>query len=323
MRSLTVLQSVREALSTALATDDRVLLLGQDVGRNGGVFRATDGLFDQFGERVVDMPISEAAMVGAAVGLAAVGFVPVVELQFLPFAHQAFHQLVDQLPRMRNRSQGRFPMQVTVRAPYGGLVRAPELHSDAIETQLTSVPGLKVVAPATAHDAKGLLLAAVRDPDPVVVLEPIAGYRAIHGDVPEHDYTTPFAARPVRLGDDVVLVAWGAAVGLCERVARAAESESISCAVLDLRSLVPLDVQALTDLATATGRVVVVHEAPVSSGFGAEVAATVQEHSFRALRAAVLRVGAPDVPYPFYGGERLYLPTEADILRAVRATMES
>lgn len=318
MRFLSILEAVREAMHTALGSDRRVLLLGQDIGRNGGVFRATDGLFEEFRGRVIDMPISEAATVGAAVGLAVSGLVPIVELQFLPFAHQAFHQLVDQLPRMRNRSQGRFNMSVTVRAPFGGGVRAPELHSDAVEAHLTNVPGLKVLAPATARDAKGLLLGAIRDPDPVVFLEPLASYHTVRDDVPMADYATPFVSRLAREGADVALVGWSSAVHLCIRAAERAESEGISCAVLDLRSLVPLDVSGLTEIASRTGRVIVVHEAPVHGGYGAEVAATIQDEVFTRLKTGVRRVGALNAPYPFYSGERLFLPGEDVVLQVIR-----
>jgi pyruvate dehydrogenase E1 component beta subunit len=238
------------------------------------------------------------------------------------FSHQAFHQIADQIARYRFRSQGRYPMQITIRAPFGGGVRTPEMHSDALEAQFVQSPGLKIVMPASAYDAKGLLLAAIRDPDPVLFCEPLRGYRLVKDEVPEGDYTVSFGqARVVREGTDVTLVAWSAAVQLCERAAELAAEENISCRILDLRTLVPLDVEALARCAEATGRVVVVHEAPYTGGFGAEVIATIQEEAFYSLEAPIARVTAPDTPYPIAGVEEFYIPNEERVLAAVRRTV--
>ena len=323
MAVLTMVEAIRQALEQEMERDERVMILGEDVGRLGGVFRATDGLQRRFGEsRVFDTPLAEAAIAGASVGLAMSGMVPIPEMQFLGFSHQAFHQIADQIARYRFRSQGRFPMQITIRAPFGGGVRTPEMHSDALEAQFVQSPGLKIVMPATAYDAKGLLLEAIRDPDPVLFCEPLRGYRLVKDEVPEGDYTVPFGkARVVREGTDVTLVAWSAAVQLCERVAERAAKENISCRVLDLRTLVPLDVEALALCAEVTGRVVVVHEAPYTGGFGAEVIATIQEEAFYSLEAPIARVTAPDTPYPIAGVEEWYIPNEERVLSAVRRTV--
>lgn len=320
-----MLQAINATLRGELARDHRVLLLGQDVGQLGGVFRATEGLLDEFGpDRVVDMPLAEAAIVGAAVGLAAAGLVPIVEIQFLGFSHQAFHQIGAQLARMRYRSQGRFPMPVVVRAPFGGGVRAPELHSEALEAQYVQSPGLSVVMPATPADAKGLLQTAVRSPDPVLFCEPLRGYRLVSGEVADGDAPVPFGKlRVARDGSDVTLVAWSAAVQVAERAADALAEEGISAAVLDLRTLVPLDEGGIAEAVAATGRCVVVHEAPLSAGFGAEVVATVTDHAFYALEAPIARVAAPDTPYPPARLEDSYLPTVERVVAAARATVKA
>lgn len=323
MTTMTMIEAIRSALRSELQRDERVMLLGQDIGGLGGVFRATDGLQAEFGtDRVVDMPLAEGAIAGASLGLALSGLVPVAEIQFLGFTHQAFHQIGPQLGRYRFRSQGRFGAQVTIRTPFGGGVRTPELHSDAIEAQFVQTPGIKVVMPTTAYDAKGLLLEAIRDPDPVLFCEPLRGYRLTKDDVPEDDYTVPFGqARVARHGDDVTLVAWSAAVQLAERAADLLAEEGISAEVLDLRTLVPLDEDTLVASVTRTGRCVVVHEAPLTSGFGAEVVATVQEQAFYSLEAPIARVAAPDVPYPIAGIEDWYVPDIIRVADTVRATV--
>lgn len=323
MSSLTVVEAVRAALHQAMATDDRVMVLGEDVGVLGGVFRATDGLQREFGaHRVVDMPLAEGAIVGAALGLALSGLVPVAEIQFLGFGHQAFHQIGQQVARLRYRSQGRFDVPLVLRAPFGGGVRTPEMHSDALEALYTHCPGLKVVAPATPYDAKGLLLQAVRDPDPVLFLEPLRGYRLVKGEVPDGDCDVPLGrAREARPGSDVTLIAWSGAVQVCEQAAtRLARDHGVEAQVLDLRSLVPLDVDGLAAAVTRTGRAVVVQEAPLTGGFGAEVVATVQTECFWSLQAPVMRVSAPDSPYPLAGVEDLYVPDAEVVVAAVLRT---
>ena len=323
MPVMTMIQAIRAGLDEALAADPRVMIVGEDVGALGGVFRATDGLQAKYGaERVVDMPLAEAAIVGAALGLAVSGLRPIAEIQFLGFAHQAFHQIGQQVARMRFRSQGRCGVPLVLRAAFGGGVRTPELHSDAFEALYAHCPGLKVVLPATAYDAKGLLATAIADADPVLFCEPLRGYRLVKDDVPDAPYSVPFGRlRVARPGRDVTLVAWSAAVQLAERAADALAAAGISAEVLDLRTLNPLDVDGLAEAVGRTGRCVVVQEAPLSGGFGAEVVATLVETSFYDLHAPIERVSAPDTPYPLAGVEDLYLPSVDDVVRAARRTL--
>lgn len=325
MTIMTIIEAVRSALRDEMARDERVVVLGQDVGHLGGVFRATDGLLAEYGpERVFDMPLSEGAIVGAALGLAVAGLVPVAEIQFMGFTHQAFHQLGGQLGRFRFRAQSRFGAQVTIRTPFGGGIRTPELHSDALEAQFVQCPGLKVVMPSNPYDAKGLLLEAIRDPDPVLFCEPLRGYRLVKREVPDGDYTMPFGElQQMRAGDDVTLVAWSAAVQIAEHAADRLAEEGISAQVLDLRTLVPLDVEGLVRAVERTGRCVIVHEAPLTAGFGAEVIATLQEEAFYSLEAPIARVTAPDTPYPLGDAEELYLPTVERVADAVRRTVKA
>ena len=322
MVEMTIVEAVREALTLEMARDPRVMVLGQDVARSGGVFRATDGLLERFGpERVYDMPLAEGVIAGASIGLALSGLVPVAEIQFLGFAHNAFNQIADQLARVRYRSCGRFHAQVTIRAPYGGGVRAPELHSDAFEAQFAHAPGLKVMAPATPADTKGLLLAAIRDPDPVLFLEPLHGYRLIRGEVPEGDAALEIGrARVAREGRDCTVVAWSAALQAALRAAEDANEQGIDVEVIDLRTLVPLDVETLVQSVQKTGRAVVVQEAPLTGGFASEVVTTIQEEAFYSLQAPIRRVGGPDAPYPVQLLEEAYLPGAGRILQAIVAS---
>jgi pyruvate dehydrogenase E1 component beta subunit len=325
MAVMSMVESIRTTLADEMERDERVILLGQDIGVNGGVFRATEGLQDRFGEdRVVDMPLAEGVIVGSSVGLAASGMVPVPELQFLGFGSQAFHQIEGQVARMRARSGGRFGMPMVIRAPFGGNVRTPELHSDAHEAKYVNSPGIKVVMPATAADAKGLLTSAIRDPDPVLYCEPLRGYRLQKDEVPEDEHLVPFGkARVAKEGTDLTIVAWSIAVTLAEQAAERAEAEhGISCHVLDLRTLVPLDEEAVIEAFARTGRGVVVQEAPLTSGFGAEIVATVQEHAFWALEAPIARVGAPDVPYPIGSIEERYVPAVDQVVAAILRVAE-
>ena len=320
MPVLNMVEAIRTTLADEMERDERIILLGQDIGGNGGMFRATDGLQQRFGEdRVVDMPLAEGVIVGSAVGLACSGLRPVPELQFLGFGSQAFHQIEGQVARMRFRSQGRYGMPIVIRAPFGGNVRTPELHSDAHEAKYVNSPGLKVVMPASARDAKGLLREALRGEDPVLFCEPLRGYRLIKDEVPEEeDYSVPFGRlRVVRQGTDVTLVAWSAAVVVAQEAADLAAEQGISCEVLDLRTLVPLDVDGLGEAVARTGRAVVIHEAPLTAGFGAEVVATIVEQSFWSLTAPVLRVAAPDTPYPIAALEGLYIPSAGRALEAI------
>jgi pyruvate dehydrogenase E1 component beta subunit len=295
-------------------------VLGLDVATMGGVFRATDGLLAEFGpQRVMDTPLAEGGIVGASLGLAVAGLRPVAELQFLGFSFQAFHQLAHQVARFRFRSRGIYAAGLTIRAPFGGGMRMPEFHADAVEACFTQIPGLKVVCPSTPADAKGLLLSAIADPDPVLVLEPQRLYRAAREPVPTGSFTVPLGvAANRRRGADVTLVAWSASVPLCLVAAEFLAAEGIDADVLDLRSLVPLDEEALFQSVRSTGRVVVVHEAVRTCGFGAEVAARVHEQCHDALRGPVLRVTSPDSPYPPGSLEDHYLPQVTDVVEAAK-----
>lgn len=324
MSTMNIIEAINSALLDSMEEDERVVMLGEDVGQLGGVFRATDGLQARFGsDRVIDAPISEGGIIGVAVGLAAGGLIPVPEMQFLGFAHQAFHQIADQVARFRFRSQGRYPMPITIRAPYGGGVRTPELHSDALEAQFTHCPGLKVVAPSSPADARSLLFASILDPDPVLFLEPLKGYRLVKGEVPDDLGPGELgSANVVRQGDDVTIIAWSASVQLAARAAdRASEELGISVEILDLRTLVPLDAEAIAAAAGKTGRVVVVQESPITGGFANEVIATIVDEVFYDLEAPVKRVGAPDAPYPLPGVEEMYLPSVDAVLDAIREVM--
>jgi len=318
LAELTLVEAVNDALHTELERDDSVLVMGQDVGRAGGVFRATAGLRDRFGpDRCVDTPLAEAGMLGAAIGLCMAGWRPVCEMQYDAFSYPCLDQLITHVGRYRWRTGGKMEFPVTVRMPYGGGVRAPELHDDSPEAYYVHTPGVKVVIPSTPADAKGLLAAAIRDPDPVVVLEPKLIYRTERGEVPPGDYLVHLGeARVVREGDDVTLLAYGAMVPVCARVATALSGE-VSCEIVDIRSLRPLDERTILASVAKTGRVVIVHEAPRTAGFGAELAALIAEKAIFDLRAPVLRVTGFDVPYPYWTLEDLYMPSVERISAAV------
>ena len=321
MSEKTMIEAIRECLGQEMEADSRVVVIGEDVGVLGGVFRATDGLQARFGkERVVDMPLAEGVIVGSGIGLAMSGLRPVIELQFLGFGHQAFHQIGQQVARLRYRSQGRHALPLVIRSPFGGGVRTPELHSDAFEAFYTHTPGLKVVAPATAYDAKGLLAAAIESDDPVLYLEPLKGYRLTKDEVPDERYTVPLGKlRVARAGADVTLIAWSAAVNVAERAAEELSERGISVEVLDLRSLNPLDIDGIAESVAKTGRVAILHEAPLTGGFGGELVATIQQECFYSLEAPIMRISAPDTPYPLGGVEDLYIPDVDRVVAEVAA----
>ena len=318
-----IIEAINNALDEEMERDPRVMVLGLDVGKLGGVFRTTSGLQQKYGaDRVVDTPLAEASIVGASLGLAISGLVPVAEIQFLGFTAQAFHQIGPQLGKYRQRSRGRYHCQVTIRAPFGGGIKSPEFHSDAVEAQFAQTPGIKIVMPSNPYDAKGMLLEAIRDPDPVLFCEPDRLYRLGRAEVPDGDYTVPFGkSQLVREGDNVTLVGWSGAVELCGRAADKLAEEGISASVLDLRTLVPLDVDGLVKAVAKTGRCVVVHEAPLTAGFGAEVVATVVEEAFYDLDAPIARVASYDVPYPSGALEQWYLPSLGRVVAAAKKTV--
>jgi pyruvate/2-oxoglutarate/acetoin dehydrogenase E1 component len=314
-----MVEAINDCFQIELARDDSVLVMGEDVGRSGGVFRATAGLQERFGpNRCVDTPLAEAGILGTAVGLCMAGWRPVCEMQYDAFSYPCLDQLITHVGRYRWRSGGQMEFPLVVRMPYGGGVRAPELHDDSPEAYYAHTPGVKVAIPSTPADAKGLLAAAIRDPDPVVVLEPKLIYRSERSEVPEGEHVVPLGkARIAREGDDVTLVAYGAMVPLCERAGEALEGE-VSVEVLDLRTLKPLDEESLLVSAAKTGRVVIVQEAPRTAGFGAEIAAILAEKAILDLRGPVLRVTGYDVPYPYWKLEDAYMPSLGRILDAIR-----
>ena len=315
-----LVEAVNDALHVEMERDEAVLVLGEDVGRAGGVFRATAGLRDRFGaDRCVDTPLAEAGILGSAVGLCMAGFRPVCEMQYDAFSYPCLDQLITHVGRYRWRTGGKMTFPLTIRMPYGGGVRAPELHDDSPETYYVHTPGIKVAIPSTPADAKGLLAAAIRDPDPVVILEPKVSYRTERAEVPDGEHVVPLGqARLVREGGDLTLVAYGAMVPVCERAA--AELDA-SVEVLDLRSLKPLDEGALLASAAKTGRVVLVQEAPRTCGYAAELAAILAEKALLDLRGPVLRVTGYDVPYPYWQIEDAYMPSVARVVDAARTLL--
>jgi pyruvate dehydrogenase E1 component beta subunit len=317
-------QAVNGALGLALDNDERVILLGEDIGRTGGVFRITDGLRDRFGEhRVFDTPVAESGIVGAAFGMAVAGLRPVAEIQFLGFSYPAYDQMVNHVARIRNRTNHRFSAPMVIRIPYGGGIGAAEHHSESTEVIYAHIPGLKVVVPSTPRDARGLLLAAIEDPDPVVFLEPIRLYRAVKEDIPEIYYTVGIGpVRVERHGDDLTLISWGAMMKETRAAATALEGEGVSVEVLDVRTLAPLDREGILASVQKTGRAVIVHEAPLTAGFGAEIAATISEHALYSLRAPIRRVTGWDTVFPLKRSESHYLPSVDRIVSAARATLE-
>jgi pyruvate dehydrogenase E1 component beta subunit len=325
MSEQTLAQALTGTLATALETDDRVVLLGEDIGRTGGVFRITDGLRDKYGEdRVFDTPVAESGIVGAAFGMAIAGMRPVAELQFLGFSYPAYDQIINHVARIRNRSNHRFTAPMVIRVPYGGGIGAAEHHSESTEAIYAHIPGLKVVVPSTPSDARGLLLAAIEDPDPVLFLEPIRLYRAVREDVPEIYYTTEIGPlRVEREGDDLTLISWGAMIKETRAAATRLEEGGVSVEVLDMRTLSPIDHEGILASATKTGRVVVVHEAPKSAGLGAEVAALIQEKALYSLLAPVRRVAGWDTVFPLKRSEAHYLPGVDRIVRAAEETLEA
>lgn len=321
--NLTLVQAVRDGLRTEMERDDDVVLMGEDIGVNGGVFRATEGLYEEFGEdRVIDTPLAESGIVGTAVGMAAYGLRPVPEIQFMGFIYPAFDQIVSHAARLRTRSRGRFTCPMVVRAPYGGGIRAPEHHSESTEAFFVHQPGLNVVIPSTPYDTKGLLASAIRDPDPVIFLEPKLIYRAFREDVPNEEYTIPLGEATVRReGSDVSVFTWGAMVRPTLEAAEDLEGE-IDVEVVDLRSLSPLDFDTIVESFKRTGRAAVVHEAPKTAGLGAEVIATIQEEALLYQEAPITRIAGFDTPFPLYQLEDYYLPEPARIKDGIRDAVE-
>ena len=323
-QNLTLVQAVRDGLHSELRADDDVVVMGQDVGKNGGVFRATEGLYDEFGgDRVIDTPLAASGIIGTAVGMAAMGMRPVPEIQFSGFMYPGFDQIVSHMSRFRTRSRGRFTLPMTLRAPYGGGIRAPEHHSESKEAFYAHEAGLKVVVPSTPYEAKGLLAASIRDPDPVIFLEPKLIYRAFREQVPEEPYTVPIGeAATRREGDDVAVFTYGAMTRPTLEAAETLGEEGIECEVVDLRTVSPLDREAIVEAFEKTGRAVVVHEAPKTGGLAGEITAILQEEALLYQEAPIGRVTGFDVPYPLYALEDYYLPSAARIEEGILKAVE-
>jgi pyruvate dehydrogenase E1 component beta subunit len=317
-------QALNQALDLALAEPD-VVLLGEDVGTTGGVFRISDGLLDKHGEdKVIDTPVAESGIVGAAFGMAVAGMRPVVEIQFMGFSYPAYDQVISHVSRIRNRSRHRFTAPLVIRIPYGAGIGAAEHHSESAEAIYVHTPGLKVVVPSTPYDAKGLFLAAVADPDPVIFLEPIRLYRSVKGEVPDDAYEVPLGvADVVADGDDVTVIGYGAMMREIRRAVELLAADGIGATAVDLRTLSPLDVETIVETVRHTGRAVVVHEAPRTAGVGAEIVALIQEHALYDLQAPVARVTGWDTVVPLRRAERHYVPTVERITAAARATLEA
>lgn len=323
MATLNMVQALNQALREELRRDERIVLLGEDVGRLGGVFRVTEGLQAEFGEeRVVDTPLNECGIVGAAIGMAMTGVRPCVEIQFADFIYPAFDQIVNELAKVRYRSGGQFSAPVVIRTPYGGGVKGGHYHSQSPEAYFVHTAGLKVVVPSTPADARGLLKSALRGEDPVLFMEPKRLYRSAKGEVPEGDGAVPLeVARVARAGADLTVLAYGAMIPLCLEAAKQMAQAGTELEVLDLRTLWPLDIQAVLASVKKTGRVLIVHEAARACGYGAELAAQIAERTIEYLQAPILRVTGPDTPFP-YTLEAQYLPDVDKIVRGAQRVLK-
>jgi pyruvate dehydrogenase E1 component beta subunit len=321
MPSLTLLQAVNDALKVEMRKNKDVVVLGEDVGANGGVFRATDGLLAEFGaERVIDTPLAESGIIGTAVGMALYGLKPVAEIQFMDFIYPAFDQIVSELAKMRYRSGGQYTSPVVIRTPYGGGIKGGHYHSQSTEALFAHTAGMHVVIPSDPYDAKGLLTAAMRGDDPVLFMEPKRIYRSIKAEVPEGDYTVPIGkAKIAREGKNITVVAWGAMLHVALEAAKKAADDDIQCEVIDVRSIVPLDEETILESVRKTGRLVILHEAQRTAGFGGEIAAIVAEKALESLEAPIVRVTGFDTPFP-YTLEDVYMP---DVDRTLRALLQT
>ncbi|WP_312911737.1 alpha-ketoacid dehydrogenase subunit beta [Natronosalvus caseinilyticus] len=316
---LRMVEAVRDTLDAELARDDSVVVYGEDVGRVGGVFRATQGLINDYPDRVFDTPVAEAGIIGTGVGLAATGMKPVAEIQFQSFLYQGFHQLAQHVARIRSRSRGTITCPMTIRMPYGGGIHALELHSESYEAGFSHLPGLQVVFPSSPAETKGLLTSAIRDPDPVIFMEPTRLYRSFREEVPDQHKIPLGEARVVEFGDDVTVVAWGS---MLRKTLDAVNDVEASVEVIDPRTLYPLDTQTIVESVKKTGRCVVVHEAPKTAGMGGEITARINEEAFLYLEAPVERVTGYDVPVPLFAREDDYLPDEDRIRNGISRALE-
>ena len=321
---LNIVQAVNQALMNEMELDKTIVVYGEDVGLEGGVFRATVGLQEKFGElRAFDAPLAESAIVGTAVGMAINGLKPVVEMQFMGFSYPAFNQIISHVARMRNRTRGGYTMPMVIRAPYGGGIRALEHHSESTEALYAQIPGLKVVIPSTPYDAKGLLIAAMRDPDPVLFLEPKKIYRAFKQDVPEEAYVLPIGkARIVQEGEDITIVTWGSMVRDVQKAAEMIKDKGINPEIIDLRTIAPMDRETIIESVKKTGRILVVHEAPKTLGVGGEIMAIVNEKAFLYLEAPPTRLTGFDTTFPLPKGEMHYIPSPERIAKSIEEVVK-
>lgn len=320
MALINIVQSVNETLRTEMRRNGNVVLLGEDIGKDGGVFRATAGLINEFGpERVIDTPIAEDGIIGTAIGMSLNGLEPVVEIQFLDFIYPGFNQIVSELAKLRYRSGGNWPVHVVIRAPAGGGIKGGLYHSQSTESYFTHTPGLCVATPSTPTDTIGLLRSAIRGSDPVIFFEPKRVYRTVKEEVPaEEEFIVPFGkAKVISEGADLTLVSWGAIVHTCKAAVELASKENISVELVDMRTLMPFDIETVLASVRKTGRVVIAHEATKVSGFGGEIAAQIAERAIDSLEAPIIRAGGFDTPFP-YALENTYLPSPERILRSIR-----
>jgi len=323
MAKLNIIDAINLALKQEMKRDPNVLIIGEDVGEDGGVFRVTEGLAKLYGNRrVIDTPLAEAGIIGASIGMSMMGLKPVAEIQFEGFIFPAFDQILNHAARMRNRSRGRFTCPMVIRCPIGGGIKALEHHSDSVETYFVHTPGIKVVIPSTPYDAKGLLIAAIRDPDPVLFFEPKKIYRAIKQEVPEKEYLIPIGKAKVRqAGTDVTLITFGSSVKTSLEAVK--DMSDISVEVIDLRTLSPLDTETIMASVKKTGKVVIVHEAQKTLGMAAEIIAQINEQALYSLRAPVERVTGYDIIVPYPKTENLYLVSQQRIINAVQKVMKN
>ncbi|MFT4249967.1 MAG: alpha-ketoacid dehydrogenase subunit beta [Candidatus Woesearchaeota archaeon] len=324
MTEMTLIQAINEALKEEMSRDETITVMGEDVGVDGGVFRATQGLVDEFGEkRVMDTPISEAGIVGMGVGMAINGLKPVIEIQFSGFIYPAFQEIISHVSRIRNRSRGRFTCPMVIRSPYGGGINALEHHSESMEAMYAHIPGLKVVIPSTPADAKGLLTAAIRDPDPVLFLEPKRVYRAFKDEVPEGEHVEEIGkAKVVQEGTQVTVVSWGAMMHTTLEAIKELTRKGVSCEVIDLRTIMPWDVETVVESVKKTGRLVVVHEATRTAGFAAEIFATVNEEALMYMQAPMKRVTGYDIIMPYLKYEKLQLPSVDRVIAGIKEVVD-
>ncbi|WP_010287313.1 alpha-ketoacid dehydrogenase subunit beta [Kurthia massiliensis] len=318
MTTKTIVQAINEALFLAMEQED-IVILGEDVGKNGGVFRVTDGLQEKYGEmRVIDTPLAESGIIGTAVGMSLNGLRPIAEIQFFGFIYEAMDQIVSQATRMRYRSNGRFSAPIVIRSPYGAGVNTPELHADSVEAIFSHSPGMKIVMPSNPYDAKGLLLAAIADPDPVLYLEPMSIYRSIKEEVPDEAYTVALGeANVVTEGSDVTIVAWGPPVVWLQKIVTQYAEKGISIELIDLRTVAPIDIETIVKSVEKTERLCIVHEAVKTNGIGAEIAALVSERAIFSLLGPIKRVAGFDSPYPAGTIEKDWMPNPSRVQTAI------